>query len=125
MFTQEDGRCFDCGGGEERGHRVDCRAHPLNQQPSAAAAPDHKARRPMTAVERERARALVTACTFLPGGFDKRFCRDMARQAEYEDAQVTEKQGELLVVMCWRYRQQLAAGYGHLVPAVKPAGTFN
>ncbi len=47
-------------------------------------------------------------CRFLPGSFDKRFCRSMANRARYApETDLTPKEAKCLEDMGHRYRRQL------------------
>ncbi len=47
-------------------------------------------------------------CRFLPGSFDKRFCRNMANRARYApESELSPKQEKCLEGMGHRYRLQL------------------
>ena len=54
-----------------------------------------------------RAKALAN-CTFLPASWDKRFARDMARQANAETPVFSEKQIENINRLAWKYRRQIS-----------------
>jgi hypothetical protein len=76
----------------------------------------------MTTDQISRAKALGH-CTFLPGSSEKRFVRDMERAAfnSPETKTLTSKQHDYLVLLCWKYRNQLTKhGFAQLVPATKP-----
>lgn len=47
----------------------------------------------------------LSQCTFYPGGFDKRFVRDLSVLSEY--AMLTARQEEWIEKMLYRYRRQL------------------
>lgn len=50
----------------------------------------------------------LESCRFLPGSFDKRFCRSMANRARYApESELNPKQEKCLVEMGHRYRRQL------------------
>lgn len=65
-------------------------------------------RRLMTEEEIETILAL-SACTFLPGSWDKRFVQDMTHEASQLNPLITEKQAQQLPRLRHRYRKQLAA----------------
>jgi hypothetical protein len=71
--------------------------------------------RPMSDLERARARALG-ACRFPTACFSKRFARTIAAQAT--SGEITEKQAAMLERLCWTYRRQIPR---ELVPAEEPA----
>lgn len=60
----------------------------------------------MTEDERRMAIALG-GCKFPPASPPKRFARDMAAEAAFDDAVITEGQAEWLRVLVQRYRRQL------------------
>lgn len=62
----------------------------------------------MNAEQMAKAKALYQHVRFLPGSFDKRFCRNLATMAdETPEAELTVKQAALLDMMWRRYRKQL------------------
>jgi hypothetical protein len=61
----------------------------------------------MTPAERQIALALGR-CSFLPGTWDKRFCRALASAAEHAPGvPLTERQGVHLLRLAHKYRRQL------------------
>ena len=60
---------------------------------------------------------LLRGVTFLPGSFDKRFCRDMWTVAEHKPEQtLTQKQSDLLAIMVYRYRRQIFSNWEQMTP---------
>lgn len=72
----------------------------------------------MTEAERRMARALGR-CRFLPGSPPKRFARQVAAEAEREDAQLTGPQARWLRSLVQRYRRQIPAD---VVALARPEG---
>lgn len=51
---------------------------------------------------------VLSRCSFLPGSWDKRFCRDMAFIAEHSrEVELSEYQNSNLLRLAWKYRRQL------------------
>ena len=69
-------------------------------------------RRAMTPEEAALARAL-SRCSFNAGSFPKRFARELARQAERPEPQITDAQAASLRQHVTRFRRQIAP---HFLP---------
>lgn len=62
----------------------------------------------------------LAQCSFLPGSYEKRFVRDMAKHsAEYE---LSIKQAHFIDLLYWNYRKQIAAMPGNDKPEVYRPG---
>lgn len=55
----------------------------------------------------------LSACSFAPASWDKRFVRDMVHEASQLNPLITEKQAEQLPRLEHKYRKQLATKAGH------------
>jgi hypothetical protein len=51
----------------------------------------------------------LSACSFSPASWDKKFVRDMTHEASQLNPLITEKQAAQLPRLAHRYRKQLAA----------------
>lgn len=62
----------------------------------------------MTLAEIKVAKALG-GCSFQPGSWDKRFCRDLAHHANHmPERPLSERQGAHLLRLAYKYRRQLS-----------------
>lgn len=62
----------------------------------------------------------LSKCSFLPGSYEKRFVRDMAKHSE--DYELSIRQAHYIDLLYWMYRKQIAAMPGNDKPEVYRPG---